>query len=370
MPKFKQLLSLNFIRVALVILILLLLDLFIENYENKLLAQPAQIRLATHEADSIQALRRQIKESRGYKIVFVGDSVVYGPAGGSRETIAFYLAEELQQKYPHREIRVFNYGYKGYGISEAFFMLNTLRRSGVDMVIFGVNFNWFNRKTVVDHINPAKASPDIFQKAQVNHLGVTLPNPGSSPGSKTISGFLSEHWALYRNRSTIAATVLGKSLAEKLYDYRYMVFDPPVYRKQQAYWQDILRPWYEKDIRKVFSPGNSKLGWINLSPANPQVGFYRLIIDLVRDEQVTPLFYVSPFNYEMYESYDKLDRHTLNKYLAELKAQSRPQETNFVDFTYAIPGKYFVDSVHMLPPGHKLLAGKLAAEITGRGLLK
>lgn len=367
MSRLKQLFGLNYTRIALVILLLFLLDIAIKNAETRLLSEPAQIRLATHEVDSIRALQRQIKLSQGYKIVFLGDSIVYGSSVGPRQTIPFYLEQELRQSYPQRNIRVFNFGYKGYGISETFFMLNTLRGSDADMVIFGLSSGWFNRNPVLEHRNALKVNPDIFQKSRVTRLGVTLSGIDENPWNRRISAFLTEHWALYRNRSTLAAKILGKSLAEKVFESKLAIYDPVSYRNNQVYWQNVRRPWLEKDFGKQVI---SKLGWINLSPANHQAGFYQLLMDLVRAERLTPFFYVTPVNYDMFEEYKNIDYTSWNKNRARLRELSRPQETNFVDFSAAMPGKYFADSVHMLAPGNKLLAGKIAAEITARGLIK
>jgi hypothetical protein len=367
LSKIKQLFGLNFTRIVLIVFILLLTDVAIKKEENKLLAEPAQFRLATQELDSIRALQRQIKLSRGYNVVFLGDSVVYGSSIGPRQTIPFYLEQELRKKYPRQNIRVFNYGYKGYGISETFFMLNSLRGAGVDLVVFGLSSGWFNRKPVLEHANVLKLTPDVFQKPRVIKLGVALPDSDNDLQEQRLSGFLAEHWALYRNRSTIAAGILGKSLAEKIFESKLAVYDPAAYRNNRIYWEEVRIPWYEKDFQKHKI---SKLGWINLSPANPQLGFYQLLMDLVRAEGMTPLFYVTPVNYDLFASLNLIDHSNWNKSRSGLRVLSRSMATNYVDFSDAIPGRYFADSVHLLASGNKLLAGKIAAEISHRGLIK
>ncbi|MFA5882166.1 MAG: hypothetical protein WC834_08210 [Eubacteriales bacterium] len=366
----KLLFSLNLTRVVLVLLILTIVDIPIVRWENRLLRESGQIRLATHEIDSIAAQQSQIKNSKGFKIVYLGDSVVYGPGVTPTQTAPYYLEQELRRRYPDKDIRVFNYGYKGYGISETFLMLNTLRNSGVNMVIFGVNFSYFNRQPVIEYTNAAKVNPDIFQSSRVKKLGVNLPEVKNVDWNRQVSGFLASHWALYRNRSTIAAWILGKSLGEKLYDYKFYIFDPLTYQKQEIYWSSLHQPWSEKNYSKELSLTNSKVGWINLASANPQVEFYKLIMDLLQNEHITTLFYATPLNYEMYEHYNKLDRPKLNRYLSDLRALSRPQQTNFMDLTYAVPGKNFADSLHMFAPGYRLLAQSIENEITRKGLIK
>lgn len=367
MSKVKLLFGLNFTRIVLMVFILLLTDVAIEKEENKLLAEPAQIRLATQEVDSIRALQRQIKLSRGYNVVFLGDSIVYGSSVGPRQTIPFYLEQELRKKYPQQNIRVFNYGYKGYGVSETFFMLNSLRGTGVDLVVFGLSSGWFNRKPVLEHANVVKLNPDVFQKSRVSKLGVALPDSDKDLWERRLSVFLAEHWALYRNRSTIAAKILGKSLAEKIFESKLAVYDPAAYRNDRIYWEEVRRPWYEKEFQKR---NISKFGWVNQSPTNPQLGFYELLMDMVQAEGVTSLFYVTPVNYDLFASYNLIDYSAWNKSRSGLKDLSRPPGTNYVDFSDAVPGKYFADSVHMLAPGNKLLAGKIAAEISARGFIK
>lgn len=366
----KQLLSLNFRRIILVILLLALADLAVITWEHRQMAEPAQIRLNTTETDSIRALSQLIRKSSGYKIVYLGDSVVYGSSVPPWETAPFYLEQELRRRFPQKNIQVFNYGYKGYGISENFLMLNTLRGAGVDMIIYGITYGWFNRKPVIEYPTAGRVNPEIFQKTRAARLGMNMSPLDEHPFNRRLNEFLTGHWALYRNRSTLAAKFLNKSLSEKIFDYKLSLYDPITLQKQQIYWRDISRPWYQKNLGAEFAKTSGKIGWINLSDRNPQMGFYRLIMDLAKSEGVTPLFYVTPLNIEMLNRFNKFDHPLWDNNLAALKKNSRPEETNYVDFSEDLSGEYFADSVHLLAPGNKLLAGKIAAEITAKGLIK
>lgn len=364
----NRLLRLNFTKIIIVIIALFLIDLSVKLYEDKLAEEPAQVRLLTHEADSIQALRRLVKKSDGFKIVFVGDSIVFGPTGSQRETIPFYLQQELRKKYPDKNIQVFNYGYKGYGISETFLMLNTVRDLKVDMVVFGVNFNWFNRDKVVEYTNALKVDPTVFDKPKLQELGIKIDNSRDNSWNIRLSNLLSDNWALYRNRSNIAAYLLNKSLIEKLYDYKSGIYEPKTAAEQKKYWQDIKLPWYEKNFENSFAT-NGKIWWINTGENNVQVKFYRLIMDMLNQNHNRIFFYATPVNYEMLDHYKKIDHVRFEQSLNKLRNISRPEDTNFTDLTSSIPGKYFADSVHMMPAGNKLTAQKLVAEIAKKGLI-
>jgi hypothetical protein len=237
-------------------------------------------------------------------------------------------------------------------------------------VVFGVNTSWLRRPQAIEYTNAAKVNPDVFQKSKVESLGVVLPAKDDIRWDRYISDFVTQNWALYRNRSNIAAAILGKSLGEKLYDGKYIVYDPISYQKQLIYWRDVFIPWYKKDYSKDFKKNTRKFGWISLDAKNPQVKFYQLILDLIKEEKMTAFFYTTPINYEMFDKYNKLDRSSLAKNMAKLQTISRPEETNFVDLSYALPGKYYSDSLHLLPPGNKQLAVRLATEISQKGLIK
>lgn len=364
----NRLLRLNLTKITTIIVILLLIDLFVQFYDDRLAEEPAQIRLLTHEADSIQALRRLVKKSNGFKIVFVGDSIVFGPTGSQRETMPFYLQQKLRKKYPDKNIQVFNYGYKGYGISETFLMLNTVRDLNVDMVVFGVNFNWFNRNKVIEYTNALKVNPEVFVKPKVQELGIKIDNSRDNSWNVGISKLLSDNWALYRNRSNIAALLLNKSLIEKLYDYKLGIYDLKTAAEQKKYWQDIKLPWYEKNFENSFA-ADGKIWWINTGENNTQVKFYRLIMDMLNQNHIQALFYATPVNYEMLDHYKKIDHARFEQSLKKLCNISRPEYTNFTDLTASIPGKYFADSVHMMPAGNELTAQNLAVEIVKKGFI-
>lgn len=367
MNTIKKLLKLNLNRIILVLILLLLIDIPVRTFEAELMKSPAQLRLATQEVDSIQALIHKIKISKGYKIVFLGDSTVYGPSGGPKQTTPFYLEEYLRARYPDKDIKVFNISYKGYGISEEFFILNALRQCKIDLVIYGINMSWFNRNQVVEYTNAAKVNPDIFNKGEVDKL-VRLDTSFDSL-RRPVSDFLAQNWALYRNRSNIGSLILHKSLVEKLYDLKLKIYYPKWYVKQEQYWENLRLPWYTKNFSKEFSPDPSvKIGYFNLKTENPQVKFLDLIEGILAQESIPALFYATPYNRDMLNSYNRFDGEEFNLARKTLPTLIDPN-VNYIDYSYEMPSAYFADSVHLLSNGHKLLAAKLAVEIE-KGILK
>lgn len=351
-----------------VIFMLIVIDFGVRDVESKLMAEPAQMRLVTQETDSFDSLLYNIQHSEGYNIVFLGDSTVYGPSGSSRETIPFFLEQELRKKYPNKKVNIFNLSYKGYGVSENFFLLNALKKYKVDLVIYGLNMNWLNRNQTMEYYNPVALDSDIFKKPSVD----ALVNPKSLPAplNHSASHFLTDNWALYRNRSNIAALTLHKSLAEKLYDQKLQVYNPDKFLEQEKYWKDITIPWFKKSYKNSFAKDpNKKFGQFNLDGKNPQVQFLTLFMDLVNTEKIPALIYSIPVNTEMFNSYKRFDPASYDRSRKKLENLVSKQ-VNFADLSFDVPGRDFADSIHLLPSGHKVVAHKLTTVIEKKGFLR
>lgn len=353
-----NILKLNPVRLAFIILFLIIIDVAVLSWEKQLLVEPSQARLLTQEISSVRALKSHMKQSNGYNVIFVGDSTTYGRSSKARETIPFYFEQELRHRFPDKKINVFNCAYNGFTFMENYFMLTYLSDLDIDLIIYGIPYFRF-----YDQDLPSSYTPPILSTSasydEINKLGVTVVNPETDQASLLIA----QYWALYRNKSDITAALLGGSLTEKLQTLNNYFYDPIAYQKTQLINQYRYHPWFKSKF-----PPLEKIKTININANNPQVKVYKLLLNRMQDTGVPAVLYASPINFAMLESYGLgiVKESDIDK----IRSISEPGINIFLDYSQAVPNKYFQDTIHLLAPGNKIVAEKLSHEIIKRNLLQ
>ncbi|MDT3698900.1 MAG: hypothetical protein RO469_05680 [Thermincola sp.] len=360
---------LNYIRLTpksfiVTLVILISFDFIVRFYWLHLFNQPGKMRLVNQEIESIARLKSELHKASGYKIVFLGDSQTYGSSVKTGDqTIPAILEQELNRLEPRRQVKVFNFAFKGYGISENYFLANFLLNEDIDMVVYNISTSWFNRTDVLEHSNVATL-PGLKEKPQITRLGINL---GQIDFRKKlefiINASVGKVWSLYQNRTAISIMLLGKPLREKLTEIQLIITDPTEAKKRELEEQRLYQPWYQKDWNKILGKVDYKFGYINLAPQNPQVEFYKMILKELEHRKVHGIFYSSPQNLAMLQEYYNMDNTAFRKGLVTLDKMTESKYVTYLDYTNLVPEKYFSDSIHMNAHGHQLVASQLAKDI-------
>ena len=360
---------LEYIRItpkALVVVVILLIavDGIVRLYWANLYRTPGRVRLVNQELATLQTMRNEIRTAEGYRILFLGNSAAYGSAvrnGG--QTVPAYLEQELNRRFPDKQVKVFNFAFKGYGTSENYFLLNSLKDSGLDMVIYNVSINWFNRDKALEHPNVVRLSDSYFWEPFVVRTGVLPPRTDKEKINDKVNEIMGRVWSLYQNRSAITNIILGKSLRSMLSDLQLAVINPGELVRLHREEADLFSPWYWKDWSVKLGKAGYIVGKIDLSDDNPQVVFYNLIQEISVRKKIKALIYTSPQNFTLLNRYKMLDLPAWTVSIEELRDMTVKGIT-FKDFSTLVDDRYFSDTVHLLARGNKLVALQLAENIS------
>ncbi|MCL4442284.1 MAG: hypothetical protein M1609_17335 [Firmicutes bacterium] len=353
-------------RTLIVVLILLTLaDGVVRFHWFGLYRAPGRVRLVNEELATLQTMRNEIIAAKGFKILFLGDSAAYGSAvKDSSQTIPAYLEQELSSRWPGRQIKVFNFSFKGFGMSENYFLLNAMADTDLDLVIYNVSTGWFNREKTFEHPNVALLSDRYFGNSQISKTG-TLPHRSTR---ETVIGKVNQAvgrvWRLYQNRSAITTLLLGKSIRAKLTEWQLAITDPGELQKQRKEEGELYRPWYEKDWSVKLGKAGYKFGWVNLNSGNPQVIFYNLMLDLLAEKKLNAFFYTSPQNFTLLDRYTMLDRKAWAVSCTRLRSITSRKGVYLADYTTLVDDRYFSDTVHLNALGNQQVARQLARDIS------
>lgn len=346
---------------AVIFILLLLLDGTIRLYWANLYRVPGNVRLVNEELATLQTMRNQIRAAKGYKILFLGDSAAYGSAvrnGG--QTVPAYLEKELNRLYPGKQIKVFNFAFKGYGMSENYFLLNSLADAGLDMVVYNVSINWFNREKAMEHPNVMRLSDTYFWEPMAAGTGVIKPRTAREKLADKINEAVGRVWSFYQNRSAITTILLGKSLRAELSDLQLAITNRRELARQRQEEAELYRPWDEKDWSVKLGQAGYKVGSLNLRDNNPQVIFYDLMQEMMVEKRIKGFIYTSPQNFTLLNRYKMLDLPAWTASIGQLREMTVRQGITFADYSTLVDNRYFSDTVHLLAPGNKLVAEQLA----------
>lgn len=350
--------------IVITIVLLILLDLVIRSYWSGLYQTPGSVRLVNDQVESLISLQSKLQKAEGYKIVFLGDSQAYGSSvKNPSETVPAYLEQYLRRQMPEKNIKVFNFAFKGMGISENYFVINTLLNKDVDLFIYNLSTSWFNRTKLFDHPNVIRLPDNLPEDKKLSKMGIKDDRTFKDLLSDKLNLSVSNFWALYENRAAITTMILGKSVREKTLELQIRLTNPEEALKKEQKEQRLYQPWYTKDWRAILGKVNYKFGQINLDPYNKQVVFYKMILEDINRNKVYAVFYNSPQNIEMLEKFYDMDNKQWQIKSAQIKQMTDKGYVTHLDYTYLVPGRFFTDAIHMDKNGNRMVARQLAEDV-------
>ncbi len=318
-------------------------------------------RLPADDIDTLTLWKEELAGDEGFKVVFLGDSVVHG--GGvpdEDQTIPSYLAHHLGALKPDQNLAVHTFSLPGCTPADTLHILQFIIDTRPDLVIYDVNVGWFGSPKVMEH-------PRLAELSQPAAVGgpPTTASSRKTDFEERLSALVNDRWALYRYRILLNYLWFGEPLKERLAlkvggaEAEDRLTDP----------EEIYRPWYEKDF-SVLEKQAGKLGYFALDASNQHWLSYRQLVGLLEQNRIKAAFFMVPRNQTLYKKYDLLDEPVLAEKQEQLAAAARQSGIKVFDYTYAVSDRYFTDSVHLTAEGNQAVARALTWDLVQSGLIE
>jgi lysophospholipase L1-like esterase len=326
---------------------------------------PAIPRLPADDFDTLSLWKNQMTRDDGFKVVFLGDSVVHG--GGvpeEKETIPAYFSRQLSILLPDKQVKVYNFSLPGCTPADTYNILRFIADTRPDLVIYDDNIGWFGSSKIMEHPRLA----DLAQQTQPTAKAARKQEKKTDVLEDALTGWMTDHWALYRNRIFLNYVWFGKPLKEKLkIETAPQGADSDT--AQLTNDKEIYRPWYLKNF-DVLKKTKGKLGYCSLDQSNQHWVMYNRLLDELDREKIKTVIFMVPRNRPLYIMYNLLDEPVLQKQQARLADAARGHGVAVFDYTFAIDDREFVDSVHLTAQGNRELAERLARDLVKEKVVK
>jgi hypothetical protein len=330
-------------------------------------------RLPSDDLQTLCLWKEKISSAKGFSIVFLGDSFLFG--GGVRdedETIPWYVAHQLEAKFPDRQINVCNLSLAGCTPADALIILRYVMDAKPDLVIYDVNMRWFNSdQQKVAHTSLYRLTPGFIPPGMP---GADHPAAERSSGESLLSSFVASWWSLYRYRIPLDYLLLGQTPQQKVslaLQRRSLKYLLPQAQKDTPDRVELYRPWYTKqyseDEMKVHVGG--RLDNVTLDEHNAQWQSYREIISLLQKNSIPAAFMLIPRNWTLLERGNLVSWSGFEKKQKVLADAARQDGITILDYTRSLPDQVFVDWSHPNAAGNDQLARLLTEDLQKTGLL-
>lgn len=272
-------------------------------------------RLVTDDPALIEKWIKQIDESCGFNIVFLGDSIVYGDGTrNENQTIPSLVRKKLLETGAAQDVNVFNLTLPSAGPAEVYLITRELVKTKVDLLIYDINIGWLDRDTLLEH-------PVLLK------LGA--------------------------NKELDPAVFRVFNLDEATPSY-YNLYDG-----DDDNLRDLATPWTEKSWKGILDTEEmGKFGRFNLEWSE-QWEYVKKTAALLQEYKINSLFFANPRNFEMLEQYDLIDYQSYNSNLRAIFRYLNDCGIMTLNLDKAVPSRCFSDLVHLLPEGEEIVAGRL-----------
>lgn len=347
---------LNLRSLALLLVWLLVVDWGLNNYLNQQILERQEWRINNPDLGSLQAVFDRITKASGMVVVCLGDSEMYGSSTPPSQTIPAYLSKQLQQQYPSRKITVFNIGLKGLMPAEAYFVVRSLTRMPVDILIYNVSSGWFTSTEEVKY--QALIQLAGGEEEALTRWGIKVTPPTRD---EKVSAAVAQYWSFYRYRQVVSRDILA--LRENIESIAERVQNPEQWQVKQRQQERLALNWRDKPELLPKGP-KPTLAYLNLKPQNRQWQMYLAILDTWKQTGRPAVFYLTPANWELLEQKYKINSSALQGDQARLMAVAQKKGVIFRDYTHLVDSSRFTDEIHLQLVGNRQVAENLAKQLS------
>ncbi|GAX92070.1 hypothetical protein EFBL_3761 [Effusibacillus lacus] len=321
-----------------------------------------------------------VKRTEAHKIAFVGDSVVNSVFSRPNETLPVYLEQSLKTRYPN--VKVYNYGMQGALHFDFFQMIRYLHeQQAVNEFIINLSYPFFSDKLTANGSLYYRMLYPVIRPGELESIGVQYkPNEVENKveaGNTQLERWLLDHaikqYNPYRYRNDLNHILFGghpANIAKEWVDKE--VLDRPVIKKENE-----EEPTSEKDMEQNKYKSWTEFGWsekdiahlhdvysVTDLQANPNKAqpFFK-VLEYAKQNNIRLTVVITPINFELLHKYKIFGENGYRKNIGYLKEQIARYGFPVYDFQGQIPSEQFHDSLHLLGPGNRLLAEKIAKEM-------
>lgn len=354
--------------IAMVVVFLLIVDLVLRAAVPVYLNKEVR-RLPAEDPDTLRLWKEHLARAEGYKIVFLGDSVVYG--GGVKadeQTVPSYFYRYLRSRFPERDIQVFNFSLAGCTPADTYNILSFLADADIDLIIYDVNLAWLRTPRVMEH--PGLANM-VREKLPADVQQIFAPQANPLARQSRSSRYVGQVWYLYGHRIFLNYWWFGQPLKEKIktaVTHRSLRFLLPGAQNYTPDKIELRKPWYEKNFDGI-DLSKGRMGDESLRGDNPRWLMFVNLVELVQSRGTPGVFFAIPLNRTLLDKYGMLNEGSfrLNKHQALTLAQKHG--ITVFDYTRAVNDYYFVDWLHPTKEGNRELAARLAEDVIQHNLI-
>ena len=309
-----------------------------------------------------------IKKSDGYKIVFIGDSVVAGATVKNRaNTIPANFKELANKAFPQNKIRVYNLAMPGNRQSDIYFTFKKLYRSrAADLIITNVNYAFYSDEMLGDKtIARSDLFRDVMDKDSAGVLGLEY-----SVIEGTIRNEIVQRWNVYRLREELSFYLFGMNPREIVTSIRpgkwnlkeiNPVLTAPANGEDDPdlSWKDKM-PFPDDQVEhwvQVFNVGK-------LDEQNRGFWFLKKMGEDIKKNKINVAAFFTPVNTGMVKELNLMKYGEHYGYNMELmKKELEEADIPVFDYTDSVDTGKFHDLFHMGPNGNKQVAEMLFQDV-------
>lgn len=303
---------------------------------------------------------KHIKKESGYRIVFIGDSVVAGATvKNNADTIPVYFKNIAEKMYPENGIKVFNLAAPGNRPSDIYFTLKKIYdNNAADLVIMNVNYAFYSDEMLK---SVPVARPELFETELQPDTAKVLGLKYSS--LESTSKNIASYWNVYGMREELSFYLFGKNPREKIYDFTKNLTEGlsrKTIEKSDVEATDSLdKPWWSS---KPF-PKDKITHWVQVfniddfNDNNKGFWFLKKTTSDMKSSNIKTIAFLTPMNSNMIEE-NKLMRYGLKfqSNMGKIQNEFKKNGLTIFDYTTVINSDKFNDLFHLLSTGNKELA--------------
>lgn len=245
--------------------------------------------------DQLESLITIANQNNSPKIIMVGDSIVYGGGvSNGNETISHYLQQKIMSN--HKNYQVYNLGLQGAAPGDVSDIVQSLKLTSKDIVIYDLNQAYFGSK------------PSTF------------PN--------------------------LTGQLLKTSL-KMTYSYQFVSQQLP-----------DPEPWYTRTW-KIKPNGSYRRGENVFSNNDQTLEIFEDMIKNVNSHGTKMFVFAIPLNPELMNQYNMLDSTRYASNLGRLKSIVESYKCGYENYENLIPANYFTDELHPTKQGNQILANEI-----------
>lgn len=303
-----------------------------------------------------------LREFDGYKIVMIGDSLIYGATlleHGDKDwrehILSSILRERITNTLDGRKVLIMNLGLNGALPADLERLVRIVLKQHVDLLIMDVNMRSFSMDFAPDS--------EMYSRRWLNRIDIDAKGwlhdtPPAAPVSarleNIIAAFATNTWSLYRFRDFYQWRVFRAQPRDWILSLRNRLnaemLSQPANKTGKA----------EQDFMVLLLKSKRRYASVNLREDNPQRQALERTLRLLNDnKQKTLIFYAKENPKLVYKLINK------DKYLA-LRAEVIQLIHNYSNDTLRFLGpvdeledRVFLDQIHIDAEGYRILADKM-----------